>query len=380
MRAIWRFLSCGLLLWICGAPLPPARAAAPPTRNELFEMLRAERFDDLEKLAGELRQKKAEFYRTTSDLGRLYENLEISEEADDNTWTRHLQSLEKWVEAKPESATARVALGKACISYAWKARGGGYANTVTEKGWRLYGERLTKAREHLEAAEKMGAKDPEVYNAMLTLALGQGWQRQEMEAAFRKGIELEPNYMPLYESKAYYLLPRWHGQPGEWEDFAQQAADARGGEEGDILYMAIARSQAWSEGAQFFRSTRISYQRMKRGFQASLKRSPENLWEMNSYCSFACFARDRQSAKQLFQKIDGRWEKDVWGREAYFQQWQNWAQSGYRAPASPNQVGAAGTAALARNLKSVLAVGGIIWLGLMAAVALAIWLLSLRSR
>jgi len=127
----------------------------------------------------------------------------------------------------------------------------------------------------------------------------------------------------LYESKACFLLPRWYGKPGEWEAFAEEAASARGGDDGDILYMAIARSQAWSERENFFKNTSISYERMQRGFEASLKRYPNYTWEMNSYCYFACIANDRSTAKDMFGKINGRWEGAIWGDESYFKKWSN---------------------------------------------------------
>src|SRR5262249_6927932 len=86
-------------------------------------------------------------------------------------------------------------------------------------------------------------------------------------------------------------------------------AGSGGREEGDMLYMIIARAEAWSEGDHLFRTTKLSYQRMKRGFEACLRRNPDYMWDVNSYCYFACIANDRATAKELFKKIDGRWEK-----------------------------------------------------------------------
>jgi len=203
-----------------------------------------------------------------------------------------------------------------------------------------------------------------------------------MEAVFKKGVELDPDYQQLYESKAYFLLPRWYGEPGEWEAFAQQTADARGGEEGDILYMAIARSQAATEGAEFFRNTRISFPRMKRGFEASLRRYPDYVWEMNSYCYFACIAGDRDTARQLFQKIGDRWEKEVWRQRNYFQQWQDWAVHRGRLPAAATGSGGrTGRVLLTPDrVKSALVIAGAIWLGLVAIIGAVVWLIVRRSR
>ncbi len=381
MKFRWKsLLSIALLLCLF---FFQTRAAQPPSRQEVLDMVWHEQFDELERLDGELRGQKPGFYRGYSPLSKIYGHLAgIGRNTDDAVWKEYIGKLEQWARAYPESPTPRVALGNLYVSWAWKARGGGWGSEVTEEGWRLMRERLEKAREHLEDAERLPVKDPELYRAFLSVALGQGWPREEMEAVFKKGVELDPDYQQLYESKAYFLLPRWYGEPGEWEAFAQQTADARGGEEGDILYMAIARSQAATEGAEFFRNTRISYQRMKLGFEASLRRYPDYVWEMNSYCYFACIAGDRDTARQLFQKIGDRWEKEVWRQRNYFQQWQDWAVHRGRLPAAATGSGGrTGRVLLTPDrVKSALVIAGAIWLGLVAIIGAVVWLMVRRSR
>jgi hypothetical protein len=230
----------------------------------------------------------------------------------------------------------------------------------------------------LDEAEKKTVQDPEAYRARIVVAMGLNESKSEMNAIFKKGVATDPNYLPLYEAKAYFLLPRWHGNPGDWEAFAQEAADARGGEEGDMLYMIIARSEAWSEGDHLFTTTQLSYTRMKHGFEACLKRDPDYLWDVNSYCYFACIAGDRPKAKELFQKIDGRWEKGVWDSAQAFQQWENWALRSGPAPSTAGPSRPLGPSPTA--VKKVLVVGGVIWLAVVALIALGIWQLARNYR
>ena len=310
-----------------------AATAVPPT-DQMLRMVNNEQFDQLEKLMTEYRSQKTEFYQGPIPLRVAYDELDgLNRNSTDDIWQAYLAKLEKWKAAYPESPTPLVVLGKVYTSWAWKARGSGYANTVTDEGWRLMRERLAKAREYLETADKLSVRDAEIYRALLQVAVGQGWSKDEMDAAFKKGIALDPNYVRLYEAKAYFLLPRWHGDPGEWEAFAKEAADSRGGDEGDILYMHIARSQAWTEGTRFFQNTDIDYNRMKRGFETLLNRQPGDLFEENSFCYFACIAGDRKTAKELFGTIGGRWQQEVWGNQNYFDQWRQWASGGGSQPA-----------------------------------------------
>ena len=361
-------LSCAVLF------LTPLRAAELPTRQEMVDMLWHERFDDLEQITSELRKEQLSFYAGYSKLSRVYGYFDgPGRKADDSVWKDYISKLEKWAEAYPQSPTPLAALGNTYIEWAWKARGGGFADSVKEQEWKLFGERLDNARRFLQAADKLPTKDPEVYRALIVVAMGLGWPNEQMEAVFKIGVETEPNYLQLYHAKAYYLLPRWHGEPGDWEAFAREASDARGGEEGDILYMSIARSQAWSEGAEFFRATRISYARMKRGFEASLRRYPNYVWEMNSFCYFACVAGDRETAKNLFNKINGRWEKDVWGQNDSFVQWQNWATHNGRAPAVATPSRLTRAPLTSGQVKSALLIAGAVWLGIVAVVAVVVW-------
>jgi hypothetical protein len=174
---------------------------------------------------------------------------------------------------------------------------------------------------------------------------------------------------------AYYLLPGWRGKPGDWEAFAAEAADARGGEEGDMLYMIIARSRASTEGQSFFSNTQISYPRMKRGFEASMTRHPAYVYDFNSFCYFACIAGDRATAKTLFDKIGGKWEVKIWKQESQFQIWQTWAYQGGPKPQASTRYVSASHAEASRRIKLVLAIGGAIWVLLLTAAAAGFWLL-----
>jgi hypothetical protein len=363
---------------ILGATAWQLSAVEVPSREAVLQMIANEQFAQLEKLTSDLRAQKLEFYRGYSKLSIVYGYLlGFSNDTDDSEWEDFIVKLQAWADAYPQSPTPRIALGNFYASWAWKARGGGYADTVTDEGWRLMKQRLEKAREYLEAAENLSVKDPEVYNALLRVALGQGWDKDEMNTVFQKGIELDPNYQQLYESKAYFLLPRWYGKPGEWEAFAEAAANTRGGDEGDILYMSIARSQAWSEQADFFKNTSISYERMQRGFEAAIQRNPDYLWDVSSYCYFACVADDRDTAKKLFQKIDGHWEKEVWGSENNFKQWEQWAlQSGNR----PSMPSSTRTVVSPKRLGSIAIIIVSIWVGLLTIIGAIVWLVVRKSK
>jgi hypothetical protein len=61
----------------------------------------------------------------------------------------------------------------------------------------------------------------------------------DFDGLFEAAIAAEPSYTTFYFRKAWYLLPWWNGQEGDWEHFALASADKVGGKEGDILYARI---------------------------------------------------------------------------------------------------------------------------------------------
>jgi hypothetical protein len=382
--SVWRkLLLCLPAVWLLGNQTLPA--ATLPKPEEALTMLRAKRFAELEQLSGDLRREKLEFYRDRlPPLHRFYVSLQLNREADDATWTNHFVLLNQWAEAYPDSPSALVAMGANYVKYAWKAReNAADGSGLSVESGRLFKERLARARQVLEKAQSLTVKDPEGYRELIVVATGLGQPRAEMELIFTKGVELDRNYTPIYTAKAYYLLPQWKGKPGEWEAFAEEVGNARGGEEGDMLYMIIARTQSTYSGWYFFNRTKASYRRMQRGFEASLKRQPDNLQELNSYCRITCYWGDQAQAKALFKRINGRWEAADWGDESGFRSWENWAVHNGPSPITSNNPRPTAAPPITRpqiNPFWVLGIaGGIILLGT-AFLALIIWNRALQYR
>jgi hypothetical protein len=70
--------------------------------------------------------------------------------------------------ARPQSVTARVALARAYLNYAYDARGEGNAGTVSDSGWKLFAERTAEGKRILDEASALPTKCPEWYIAMLS--------------------------------------------------------------------------------------------------------------------------------------------------------------------------------------------------------------------
>jgi hypothetical protein len=318
----------------CGSePTSPSQL-----KSQVLSLLLRENFNELERLADDFRRKKSRFSDGTWMLYSFYRALrEPENRSSPQEWARHIDHLERWAKAKPKSVTTPVALETQGHDIAWRARGSGFAHTVTEEGWRLFAERLEKAREVLEEAEKLPPKDPEIYRAFLKVGQGQNWPREKYDAVFKKGAETEPDYHHLHAEKAQNLLPRWHGKPGELEKFAEEAANAAKNRDGGALYARIAVSVLWTaHHDDFFDEYRFSRERMKRGFTEVEKQFPNSNLNLNRFCLLACLAGDRETARQLFQRIGNTPMANIWKSEGRFEQWKKWAH-GESAPPRPKR-------------------------------------------
>lgn len=292
----------------------PVQAFRTTVRNALNH----EDFAQLEEIASAARSEKSRFTGGDWKLHAFYLTVQGpgSETAPDMTWTHHMERLQRWTAAKPESVTPRVALGSAYLRYAWKVRGHGYSNTVTPEAGKLFGDRIEQARAVLEQAQALPVQDPQLYRNLLEVALTQGWSRGQEEQLFLQATARDPQYFYFYIGQANYLMPKWYGQPGDAEKFAQSAADQVGGAEGDFIYFHIAASENCCRSAQL---PDLSWDRVKRGFAAleQLYGSTNQLRNVAAYMAVA--HDDNEFAQQLFARIGNDWDATVWHSKEKFE-------------------------------------------------------------
>ncbi len=100
--------------------------------------------------------------------------------------------------------------GERQINEAWKARGGGYANTVTKEGWQGFNDHLAEARNDLTQAWKLQPGFPLAPCRMMTVALGDSGA-DEMRTWFDRTISAQIDYPQAWSEMRWGLRPRWYG-------------------------------------------------------------------------------------------------------------------------------------------------------------------------
>ena len=285
-------------------------------------------FAALEKEAQEVRTSKA---RLRGGVWKLYIFYEaVSEppgetQATDSDWDSHLASVKKWIAAYPTSATARLALAGTYINYAWAARGDGYSDTVTEPGWNVFGQRIMLAESVLLDAARLKEKCPYWYEAMQQVALAQGWNKQQARELFDQASVFDPTYYHFYREYANFLLPKWYGDEGETQAFAEEVYKRLGDPEGSTVYFEIASLLACQCDKERDSLAGMSWPRVKQGYTDLQRLYGTSNLKMNRFAYMSFVAGDKASARATFAALGESWNPQVWHSAANFEAAKTWA-------------------------------------------------------
>ena len=218
------------------------------------------------------------------------------------------------------------------IEWAWAARGGGLAHTVTPDGWKLFAERLAVAREALEQAWKVDPQDDRIALYMITVLKGQDGNKGEMEMWFRRGMKINPDNRALCMQKLQFLFPRWHGSEAEMLVFGRQCLATQNwwGPIPTVLvdaHMDLAvcgpydpwdyykQPEVWSDIEAVYRS-----------FLEVFPDSPRAPWYRNTLARWACDCGQWEAAHALFNQIGDEPDLSVFRSMAVYNYYRKKAQ------------------------------------------------------
>ena len=295
---------------------------------ETEQHLDKEEFDELEKIADGLTKNRDRFPGGDWKIDRFYEAIQppTGYQTVIVNWPERIAKLKKWIQQKPDSIYANVALGSAQAGDAWDTRGTGYGSDVSDDQMSKFKIKLKESETTLNKMYKNRNKCVHWYRAMQTVGLGLGYDPDAMLNLLNQAIATEPLYWSVYNAHAMYLLPRWYGDEGEWLRFAEAYSNKIGGDEGDILYSEICwrTSRAYSV-SEFFKDKNISWPRIKKGFKARWQKYGVSVRYLNAYCVLAGGIGDKQTARVIFNRIGDQWEPDFWKDKKYFDGYKKWA-------------------------------------------------------
>jgi hypothetical protein len=286
--------------------------------KDAFDALNREDFEWLEREAAKARKNKERLAGGFWKIRNIYIGLENPPNNTDEEWEKHFKRLVRWKDKFPRSITARVALAESWSEYAWVARGSGYAHTVTNKGRNLFKERMSIAERELLEAKDFEERCPQWYLSMMSVALAQSRELEKFDRIYREAMKFEPHYYYFVRQKAWYLMPRWHGEDGDWEAFIEQAAEEIGGAEGAMTYYLVVSDFINNFDDIPFDGRRLSMDKAKQGFYELKKAYGADKQRLNEFAKFACRTNELPTAHEAFEEIGDNYLEDVWDSKERF--------------------------------------------------------------
>jgi hypothetical protein len=289
-------------------------------------------FRDLEREADEARTRKGRVVGGVWKIFEIYVALgkdAVEGEGTDANWKAYLETFKAWMAAESESATARVALANAYIEYAWHARGRGYSDTVSHKGWNLMEERMELARTTLLQAARLREKCPYWFEAMQMVATAQGWDKASTRELFNRASAFEPAYFHYYREYANFLLPKWYGEEGETEAFAAELLKRPDTPDNAVIYFEVASLIVCpcSSGSNRTDLGELSWPEIKKGYAVLDKNYGISNRKRNRFAYVATLARDKSAAQEAFAQIGANRDTSVWASNESFESVKSWANS-----------------------------------------------------
>lgn len=266
------------------------------------------------------------------DLYTWYERVASPTFTESKDYAQHLEFLQLWREEVPDSTAPLVVMAMAYTHFGWEARGIGLAHEVTQDGWRLLKERVAKAHELLDEAIKLGVKDGQAYASLILVAKAEGMPVEETRKVLAEGHKLDPTYAFMYIQMSDYLLPKWHGEPGDIAAFAKEVVEMVPGDDGlDVLAQIIRNCHCSDRTILFWGG--IEPQTLNDAGRVFFERYPN--WEAAAnYAGLLAMAGgDYELGRRVvdaFEKQKFNADELAWGPRG-FKQFEEWC----RAPVHP---------------------------------------------
>lgn len=207
---------------------------------------------------------------------------------------------------------------------AWDARGDGYADSVSPKGWKEFAAHLNEAKNYLTQAWQLRPDLPLAAVLMEQVALGQS-EPEEIRLWFTRAVALQIDHKMAWDRMRWSLRPRWGGSKEEmlalgisaletkrfdtnapWQFFAT-VADLESEEETPAGEHIYGRGTVWPH-----------LQTMYEGYIAEPKRASERVGWRSTYAVVAFLAGKLEIARSQLEQVN--WEpragyQNGWGRD-----------------------------------------------------------------
>ena len=226
-----------------------------------------------------------------------------------------------WRRRVPDSVYPEILQGMIFESWAWMARGTGYAKSISPQQWAVFGERSEMAAVSLREVVARANTNPIWYQLSLDVGLDESKTRDELRSIFNRGAVEGPDYWPLYTRMLRILMPRWGGSQEEIKRFIDEVSFQPSGERNVVKYARLYWSYASLEDddVALFGASLADWPTMRAGLLELQRRYPRSDFILNVAAKFACMAGDSGAYGEARPKIQGHLSAVAWSDKVSLQ-------------------------------------------------------------
>jgi tetratricopeptide (TPR) repeat protein len=217
--------------------------------------------------------------------------------------------LSEWCTTRSESHIPWIVRGIFRKNLAWRIRGSGYADSVSQDSRRGFREYLELAAEDLEKSYAIFPGDPNSSSELVTVSRGLGIPEDRLEEHYQRALAAFPWHFYAASHKLEHLKPKWHGTIEKMDSFAEQMFSLR--EEhphlGLIMLNVINERHFILNKGEKYLSQDVVWKKVQDVYERLFERYPEELRHRFYYAHTAYRAERFGEAVTQFGIIGDRW-------------------------------------------------------------------------
>ncbi len=144
-----------------------------------------------------------------------------------------VSGLETWIDQvirdEPDSTLPLLVKGARFTYWAWEARGGGLANTVSENVWPVWFDRLRRAEDALDEVVDREPGNAEAWHWLIVLARARQVPVEERWRRYHALVAADPTNYYGHTQMLDALMKKWSGSDDAMFEFARTIAKANPG-------------------------------------------------------------------------------------------------------------------------------------------------------
>lgn len=152
---------------------------------------------------------------------------------------QRFSDLEAWYKADPDSIYPRLILSQIEKDLGFQARGSKVISQTSEQQIQAFEKHIAKSASYLDGYEPNESTPVEYYELRISQHLG-GHQPDDFADTTDALMKFQPSLVTAHSQAMLFLMPRWFGEPGDCEKYADRLAGVLGGHEGEKYYVVLA--------------------------------------------------------------------------------------------------------------------------------------------